>query len=213
MTTVDAAEPGLRERKRRATRRAIQVAAMRLTTQHGLDGVTVDAISRAADISPRTFFNYFPSKEEAVLGDSPELPGDDVIEAFVQADGPLFDDLVLVIAAAGEPSMADAELVRLRHGLVKGHPHLLGMRIARMRDFEQDVASIIERRLARQHPDATADELQQRARLATLVAFGVMRHAWTRWSSTGSGDDLVAWLRRSFDEATDMLEAGTARIR
>ena len=57
MIPLDAAEPGLRERKRLATRRAIQVAVLELVAERGLDGVTVDEISRVADVSPRTFFD------------------------------------------------------------------------------------------------------------------------------------------------------------
>ena len=81
------AEPGLRERKRRATRLAIQQAALRIAIEDGLAAVTVDEVSRRADISPRTFFNYFPSKEQAILGDDPDLPDDQALDAFV-AGGP-----------------------------------------------------------------------------------------------------------------------------
>ena len=81
------AEPGLRERKRRATRLAIQQAALRIAIEDGLAAVTVDEVSRRADISPRTFFNYFPSKEQAILGDDPTLPDDQALDAFV-AGGP-----------------------------------------------------------------------------------------------------------------------------
>ncbi|MEO8263341.1 MAG: helix-turn-helix domain-containing protein, partial [Pseudolysinimonas sp.] len=71
MTDPAVETPGLRERKRLATRRAIQVAAIEIVRERGLDATTIDEIARIADISPRTFFNYFSSKEEAIIGDGP----------------------------------------------------------------------------------------------------------------------------------------------
>ncbi|MES1212507.1 MAG: helix-turn-helix domain-containing protein, partial [Leifsonia sp.] len=59
-------QPGLRERKRLATRRAILLAAITVVRERGLEAATVDEIARIADVSPRTFFNYFSSKEEAI---------------------------------------------------------------------------------------------------------------------------------------------------
>jgi AcrR family transcriptional regulator len=59
-------EIGLRDRKKRRTRQAIRAAAIDLFTQQGVEATTVDQIASAADISPRTFFNYFESKEQAV---------------------------------------------------------------------------------------------------------------------------------------------------
>jgi len=59
---------GLREQKKRETRRALHHAALHLVHDRGLGEVTVEQIAAAAGVSPRTFFNYFPTKEEAVLG-------------------------------------------------------------------------------------------------------------------------------------------------
>jgi AcrR family transcriptional regulator len=58
---------GLRERKKRQTREAIAAAAMQLFLEHGYDAVTVADVARAADVSEKTVFNYFPTKEDLVL--------------------------------------------------------------------------------------------------------------------------------------------------
>src|SRR3546814_13306955 len=61
----------LRSRKKLATYRALAHAARELTAERGLEAVTVDDIAAAADVSPRTFFNYFSSKEQAIVGVEP----------------------------------------------------------------------------------------------------------------------------------------------
>src|SRR5689334_22693065 len=60
---------GLRERKKIKTRQAIRREAYRLFREHGYDATTVDRIAEAAEISPSTFFRYFPTKEDLVLTD------------------------------------------------------------------------------------------------------------------------------------------------
>lgn len=77
----DAARPqlGLRERKKLRTQRDIQAAAMRLMAEHGYAATTVEQIAEAAEVSPSTFFRYFPAKADVVTSD---LFGE---EAFVEA--------------------------------------------------------------------------------------------------------------------------------
>src|SRR5690606_24116273 len=64
----------LRERRRSATRQEIHHAAVALVLERGLAGVTVEEIAEAAGVSPRTFFNYFPTKRDALVTGPPAMP-------------------------------------------------------------------------------------------------------------------------------------------
>jgi AcrR family transcriptional regulator len=64
---VPTARPGLRERKKQATREALRTAALRLALERGPENVRVDDIAEAAGVSPRTYNNYFSSREEAIV--------------------------------------------------------------------------------------------------------------------------------------------------
>ena len=215
MSNAGATEPGLRERKRRATRRAIQLAALQLIRENGLDGLTVDAVSRIADISPRTFFNYFASKEEAVVGDGPQLPSPELVEWFVaDREQDVLSGIGTLLLATAEAGLHDHEIVLLRKELVHQHPHLTTMRMREFRLFEEDFAEIVARRLAAEDPELAADPnaLTSRARLVTYVAMAAMRHAWSCWAASDEpGSQLSDRLRSSFEELETVLPRVSAR--
>jgi AcrR family transcriptional regulator len=212
--TTDVAELGLRERKRLATRRAIQLAVLDLVAERGLENVTVDEISRVADISPRTFFNYFTSKEEALIGESPTLPDESLVERFVGGGGgELLSDLGEMISRAGDSIPNDVELVQRRRALMKQHPQLFALRMANMHTFENNLAAIVSRRLVADDASLSADaaDLEQRARLITLVAIAAMRHAWTAWADNGGSlIELSERLRSSFEQLGTLFVQNSA---
>ncbi|CAN5400404.1 TetR family transcriptional regulator [soil metagenome] len=204
----DVAEPGLRERKRLATRRAIQVAALRLVHERGLDNVTVDEISRAADVAPRTFFNYFCSKEEALVGEGPRHPSEEAVETFVTDRGDLLQAIGTLMTDAAADALGDSEIVQLRKPLATDYPDLTVLRMQTFRAFEQQLVEIVARRLAAQDPQLAADSirLESRAQLVTLVAVAAMHHAWKSWAGNPSAPQTLAErLSESFAELEDAL--------
>jgi AcrR family transcriptional regulator len=199
-------EPGLRERKRRATRLTIQQVALRLALEQGLAAVTVDEISRRADISPRTFFNYFPSKEQALLGDDPTLPDEQAVEAFVAggSTGDLLTDVGRLLVKSTQELLDERELVPERHELLRAHPQLFTQRMASMKEFQGALAAVIERRL-RADGDTPEGEIERRSRLASLVTLATMRHAWSEWSSAEDDAHLVDFLESSFADLGSLV--------
>lgn len=214
--TVIEEELGLRERKRRATRLGIQRAAIELATERGVDKVTVEEISHAANVSSRTFFNYFPSKDAAIVGELPSLPDEAAVERFVTAGERQtilagVEELLTNSMLADEPSADEAEnatgsfeaeLHDRRRALLKDHPQLVVLKMASMREFENELSEVLQRRLANDDPALAADAeaLRQRARLVTYLAFAGMRHAWSCWADRGGRDSLSARLHESFEQ-------------
>jgi AcrR family transcriptional regulator len=146
-------EGGLRERKRAATRAAITAAARALTAERGLNGYTVEEVCERAGISRRTFFNYFPTKEDAIIGHADDDIPTDVIAEFIEggASSPpggisptLFQDLVRLSLRLSEDMAGSEEETRQLIAVVKKEPQLIlriiGITEQREAQFARDVA-------------------------------------------------------------------------
>lgn len=145
---------GLRERKRLATRAAIIEAARDLTTRHGLSGFTVEQLCEQVGISRRTLFNYFPSKEDAVLGQQGADFPDELAEEFVAGgvgstqtvSARLMDDMVaLVVSLVEREPMSREQYLQLVR-VIKAEPHLQTKILADMAARERALAALISRR-------------------------------------------------------------------
>ncbi|GAA1306434.1 TetR/AcrR family transcriptional regulator [Saccharothrix xinjiangensis] len=190
---------GLRERKKQATRAALADAALRLCVAHGLDGVTVEQVATEAGVSLRTFFNYFSSKEEAVVaGDVATAAA--FVRAFAErpAAEPVLDALRWALVEV-VPEHVDQDRVALRRAL-RGTPALLPHQIAAFAAQERELAAAVA---ARAGVDADAD-LYPALLAATVMA--TLRVVVGRWLDTTDPPRLVDLI----DVLVDRLRTGFA---
>ena len=182
---------GLRERKKVATRSALHLAALRLATDRGVENVTVEDIAAAAEVSSRTFFNYFATKEEAFVDDDLER-GRRFVEVVASApDGvPLWqllhDTAVEVFVESGLPTREQA----LKHQLVRTSPSVLAQVLASMARLEEELVTDLARRTG------SGSTLQPRLLASALVA--ALRAATEAWLADGGESTTFAAL---LDEA------------
>src|ERR671930_965300 len=144
---------GLRERKKQATREALRGAALRLALEHGPDNVRVHDIAEAAGVSPRTYNNYFSSREQAIVA-AVTAEREARVAAAVAARPASVRLADAVIDAIVEQYTNPAEHGRDALLLITTHPTL--------RDAFVDAATAIEHPLA--DAIAAAEERPQRRR-------------------------------------------------
>ncbi|OWV69016.1 TetR family transcriptional regulator [Rhizobium sp. R339] len=183
---------GRRERKRRQTRERIEQAAMSLFLERGFDVTTIEDITEAADISKRSFFDYFPSKEDvvfawqdsfadrltaAVAARPAEEPSVKAVEAAIMAT---------LVASADERGMA-------LHELIRGTPALKARDQLKYAKLEQKLAEAL---LQRKGNDAAEGP---RMRILAAIVIGAMRVGGELWQQR-PGASLQDFAEETFAE-------------
>jgi AcrR family transcriptional regulator len=190
----------LRERKKLATRRELRRVALRMIAERGYSNVTVEEIAEAANVSPRTFFNYFPTKEAALFGADPELaeatrdaivrqsPGEPVITVLREIMTNQARAVVNEFAELGGDPLE--WLARMRAS--RTDPHLHAAHGAQMAALERSLAEAIAQRLG------TTLERDPYPGLLASIATGVFRSSMSFWASSGGAVPLEHLVDRAF---------------
>lgn len=201
------------DRRRQQTKLRLTDEAIRLTIERGFDHFTVDELAEAVGISRRTFFNYFASKEDVLLGDQREDAHPEVTQRFVAGlpTGDLLDDMVAAIATMLEPESPSPQRIRLFHQAVESEPKLAKMFHARYLDRADRLAELVAEREG-------IDADSPRARVAVDLIGALITRAFTTFATFASGDadptdtgstdlgpSLLDLLRQNLAVARDLL--------
>jgi len=199
----DRARPGLRERRKALTAAELEAAAFRLFGERGFDAVTVDDIAAEADVSRRTFFRYFASKEDVLLADH-----------FVQlarlreamdarpSDEPIVTALRNALLSMSVDFEDRKEMIILRGRLMRDTPSLQARSLVHQKLWEEAMQEMVAERLG---VDPVTDLRPGVVSAATLAA---MRVAFTNWLMAGCDGDLIALTA----EALDLLDGGLQQL-
>jgi AcrR family transcriptional regulator len=194
--TPIAAEPGLRERKKVATRQALHEAAVRLAIEHGAERLTVEAIADEAGVSRRTFSNYFANKEEALLhGDHQRIQALVDMARARPADEPPWTALSNA-AAEFFAHLGDLDPAWVAQGrLVRSQPALVARQVSTFAALEL----ILEAEVAAR--TTTPDPAGVRARLTAATFLAALRVALNIWLDRPPGTSLSELVHQTLAEA------------
>jgi AcrR family transcriptional regulator len=192
---------GLREQKKQATRQALREAALRLAIERGPDHVRVDDIAEAAGVSPRTYNNYFPSREHAIVAAITAEREARVAAAVAGApSGSLLSDAV--IDAIVEQYTGDHDQPAM--GLITARPALRQVFVHAAGTMEEPLTDVIA--------DRIGDESTAQILAASVAA--AVRVALERWLESVGAGGLVAvtgslpdLLRAALDPLRPALDA------
>jgi AcrR family transcriptional regulator len=190
---------GLRERKKQATRTALSRAALRLALQRGLDNVRVDDIAAEAGVSPRTYNNYFSSREEAICAlavDRPERIAAALCERPTEES--LHDALVNAMLTDLVGAAPDKKIIRM----IASDPALRGEFLKAAVVQESALACAVAERIG-----ADPEQDLYPAVVAAAVS-GASRAAMAFWVTTDSDITLESAMRKALAFLAPIAEVG-----
>jgi AcrR family transcriptional regulator len=187
---------GLRERKKQKTRDSIQRTALRLFEKQGYEETTIEQIAAAAEISPSTFFNYFPTKEDVVLYDAYDPMA---IRMFLERpkDEPLNVGLRQVLEGLAATFQRDEQMILARGRLFLEVPELRARIWDEVERTQVLLAQMLAERTGRRPDDF---ELRVTVRVVTSAVF----EATIEWMRSNGRHGLVELVNR----ALDVVESG-----
>jgi AcrR family transcriptional regulator len=200
---VTTPRPGLRERKKQATRRALRDAALRLALERGPDNVRVDDIAEAAGVSPRTYNNYYSSREQAIV-------------AAVTAER----EARVAAAVAARPAtvrLADAIAEAIVEQYTDPGSHdpralLLLTASSTLRDAFLDTAAGIEEPLTAVIAERTGDTGQHAARVLSASIAAAVRIALRQWIRPAAESRAASELVIPSGSLPDLLRTALAPL-
>jgi AcrR family transcriptional regulator len=197
---------GMRERKRERTRDDIIEAALSLFVEHGFDATTVESIAATADVSQRTFFRYFPSKEDVLFDEvGSARQRDSIVAALEVHEGGVTAVRMIVDALRTLKPKWESELpvLMMRHQVISETPALAIRARRRRHMWESAVVDTLARRFG-SSPD-TLLELQVTVATTTAATY-VALDAWVASGGRRSLGELL-------DQVLELLVDGLDRPR
>lgn len=190
---------GLRERKKLARRELLIDVTQRLVAERGLDAVRVEQICAEAGVSTRTFFNYFDSKTDAVLGIGAWELDPEVADVFATGGptGDLAADLRVVIESLLDKPGIGKDRVAAALELARREPSLLVRHLAWMEEHRGAIEALVARRFTDRH--------ERRADMIGIVLMLTAHVTFLRWEAGGGADEVRDHLPAVLEDLRSLL--------
>jgi AcrR family transcriptional regulator len=190
---------GLRERKKARTRASIREHALRLFREQGYHATTVEQIAEAAEVSPSTFFRYFPTKEDVVLQDDFDILGTEAFEGQPADVSPIAAFRAAAEQMFGALTPEELDQFRETTELTLTVPEVRARAMDELARTIDEIAAAVAKRTGRAPDDFAVRNLSG-------AVIGVIMAATMPWAELPTGD-----LAERISAALTHLEAGLPR--
>jgi AcrR family transcriptional regulator len=191
---------GLRERKKARTRASIREHALRLFREQGYQATTVEQIAAAAEVSPSTFFRYFPTKEDVVLQDDMDTRMIEALERQPAGLSPLGAVRAAIREVWASYSAADVEVISQTTALTMTVPEIRARALDEFARTINVIGEAVAKRAGRP-PDDLAVRVMAGAIIGVIMSITM---PWEGWSDRQTMEDTFGRI----EQGIALLEAG-----